>query len=328
MSWLELDDGILDHPKFIRAVKLGGSEAVHLWLGLRAYCGKHLTDGAVPRDMLDEVRGPANLKRRAEALAALFTVGLLEDHGNTVHMHDYLQWSSSRDAVLLARERARERKARSRGGHTVTDAVTTRAVTPVVTNPSSSPLPPPLPSPPPKEISDARERAEPAPPPAPSKPVRVAPANWEQAMQVPLAERARSALENPDAWAWCEPQRWPEVGGVASALARAAGQARPRLGDVRRDAGVRAVLGLFADGHAGDGVAGLQRLVELVERVGRSKWYRERGKGLSSLTAEVLRRAENDHPGSGAGPPLDRETQKQIDRMREMQAEIGNGGTP
>jgi len=137
VSWLELDDGILEHPKFIRAAKLGGSEAVHLWLGLRAYCGKHLTDGAIPRDMLYEVRGPSNAKKRAASLAVLFAVGLLEDDGAaTVQMHDFLEWSSSRDAVLAARDRARERKARSRGSHAVTDAVTPLAVPPVVTNPS------------------------------------------------------------------------------------------------------------------------------------------------------------------------------------------------
>ena len=142
MSWLELDDGILEHPKFIRAVKLGGSEAVHLWLGLRAYCGQHLTDGAIPRDMLYEVRGPSNPKKRAAALAVLFSVGLLEDDGATnVQMHDFLDWSSSRDAVLAARERARERKARSRGSHGVTDGVTPLAVTPVVTPVVTHPSP-------------------------------------------------------------------------------------------------------------------------------------------------------------------------------------------
>jgi hypothetical protein len=78
VSWLELDDGILEHPKFIRAIKLGGSEAVHLWLGLRAYCAKLLTDGKVPGDMLDEVRGPKDSKRRAAAMTALVTAGLLD----------------------------------------------------------------------------------------------------------------------------------------------------------------------------------------------------------------------------------------------------------
>jgi len=121
MSWLELDDRILEHPKFIRAVKLAGSEAVHLWLGFRAYCGQHLTDGFVPADMVDEVRGPRNQKKREAALSALLAAGLLKRREDGIQMHDYLQWSSSRDEVLDAREKARERKAKSRGGHGVTD---------------------------------------------------------------------------------------------------------------------------------------------------------------------------------------------------------------
>jgi len=161
MSWLELDDGILDHPKFIRAAKLGGSEAIHLWLGLRAYCGKHLTDGAIPKDMLDEVRGPANPKKRAAALAALVTVGLLHEADDQMLMHDYLDWSSSRDEVLKAREAARLRKAKSRGGHGGghggTDDEPPQPVTVGVTIPS------PLHSPSSPDHTHTSELAEPTP---------------------------------------------------------------------------------------------------------------------------------------------------------------------
>jgi hypothetical protein len=114
MSWIGLDDGILEHPKFIRAVNMAGSEAVHLWLGLRAYCARHLTDGHVPADMVDEVRGPRGRKRQ-EALAALVHVGLLEQRDGAIIMHDYLDWSESRDSVLRKRAAARERQAKSRG---------------------------------------------------------------------------------------------------------------------------------------------------------------------------------------------------------------------
>jgi hypothetical protein len=133
MTWLELDDRILEHPKFIRAVNLGGSDTVHLWLGLRAYCGQHLTDGAIPKDMLSEVRGPLNTKKRAAALAVLINVGLIEETENSFHMHDYLQWSSSRKQVLAARERARQRQAKLRGGHAVTSSETNANTSFIVT---------------------------------------------------------------------------------------------------------------------------------------------------------------------------------------------------
>jgi len=93
---------------------MAGSEAVHLWLGLRAYCARYLTDGHIPTDMLDEVRGPKG-RKRSEALAALAHVGLLEKVEGGVVMHDYLQWSDSRDSVLRKRAAARDRQAKSRG---------------------------------------------------------------------------------------------------------------------------------------------------------------------------------------------------------------------
>lgn len=114
MSWMNLDDRILEHPKFIRAERVGGSEAIHLWLGLRAYCGQHLTDGFVPSDMLSEVRGPRFPKRRAEAMTALRTSGLIVDVDGGVQLHDFLQWSESREKVLERRERARLRQDRHR----------------------------------------------------------------------------------------------------------------------------------------------------------------------------------------------------------------------
>lgn len=115
MSKIELDDQILDHPKFVRAVKLGGSDTFFLWAGLRSYCSKLLTDGFIPDDMLDEVRGPKDQRKRSAALEVLKTVNLVEDCDGGVRLHDYLDWASSRDDVLRWRARARERQAKSRG---------------------------------------------------------------------------------------------------------------------------------------------------------------------------------------------------------------------
>lgn len=115
MTWIELDDGILENRKFVRALRLGGSEALHMWLGFRAYCSKHLTDGRIELDLVNEVKGPTGKKRDA-AIKILFEVGLLEhkDSSGDIWMHDYLEWSASREEVLKRRESARERKAKSR----------------------------------------------------------------------------------------------------------------------------------------------------------------------------------------------------------------------
>jgi hypothetical protein len=136
---MDLHDGLLDHPKFIRAVKRGGSEAVHLWLGLRQYVAQQLSDGFVPDDMLDDVRGPEG-RRRAAALQVLKDVGLVDEAPGGVMLHDFLQWSKSRDVILAKREANRLRQEKSRANPArlsrVTDAVTHASVTPLVTTPS------------------------------------------------------------------------------------------------------------------------------------------------------------------------------------------------
>lgn len=195
MSWIELDDAILDHPKFIRAVRLGGSGAVHLWLGFRAYCAKNLTDGMIPADMVDEVRGPQG-KERDKALKALVEVGLLKrtDEKAPIEMHDYLQWSSSREEVLERRGKARERKARSRRDTTRDEqrdthgdsAKTNSVVTPVVTNPRGRD---PLPSPP---NHSGRED-----PPTPVLPEPV-PANGRRKTDNFITSMTRPARDRPD----------------------------------------------------------------------------------------------------------------------------------
>ncbi len=153
MSWLELDDRILEHPKFVRAVKLGGSEAIHMWLGLRAFCGQLLTDGAIPLDMVDEVRGPKHPVKRSSAISVLVEVGLVDRTKDGLQLHDYLDWSMSREQVLARRDSAARRKRRERGTDTVVTEESRRdgrVTDSDVTNPRarvSSPLPSsPLPS--------------------------------------------------------------------------------------------------------------------------------------------------------------------------------------
>lgn len=115
MSWLYLDDRILEHPKFIRAVNRGGSDAVHLWLGIRAYCGQNLTDGFVPVDMIDEIRGPKDRRRRAAALDILVHENLIHEANGGFEMHDYLEWSESRDDVIRRRNTWKTKKRGQRG---------------------------------------------------------------------------------------------------------------------------------------------------------------------------------------------------------------------
>jgi len=98
VSWFKVDDRFLDHPKFVRAERLAGSTAIHLWFGLIGYCKQHRTDGWVPLDMLNRVNGPCQ-RWRQRALAALLEVVLVERDGDRLHLHDFLDWNPSRQQI-------------------------------------------------------------------------------------------------------------------------------------------------------------------------------------------------------------------------------------
>ena len=116
MTHIELDDQIMDHPKFVRVYELGGSDPWFLWCGLRSYCSKFLSDGFIPDYMIPDVRGPREPRKRSAALKLLKDANLVEDREGGIVLHDYLDHADSREEVLTWRKKARERKRESRRG--------------------------------------------------------------------------------------------------------------------------------------------------------------------------------------------------------------------
>lgn len=110
-SYLFLEAGFLDHFKFVRAVELASSHALHLWLGLMCYCKEKQTDGIVPRSMVGRVNGPP-ARWRPKALAALIDAGLIEPTDEGYLVHDFLEWNFS---IAEIRRRAEVRKSRRPG---------------------------------------------------------------------------------------------------------------------------------------------------------------------------------------------------------------------
>jgi len=113
-----IDDGILDHPKFIRAVNAAGSSAIHLWLGIMSWCKQQLTDGVIPVDVLPKVHGPPP-RWRARALDALLEHKLIERvNERELRVHDFLDWNKSREQVesesAVRRHSAKARRDRLR----------------------------------------------------------------------------------------------------------------------------------------------------------------------------------------------------------------------
>lgn len=111
---------------------------------------------------------------------------------------------------------------------------------------------------------------------------------------MPVQARARAAVEFGDVANWSSPQAWPEVVAIANAVAEGSGRPVGALSSYARDAGVRAVVGLLADGWEPAETARLARVAA------GSAWWRGRRAGLSQLTAEVLRRAMPETPPAAA----------------------------
>lgn len=118
----------------------------------------------------------------------------------------------------------------------------------------------------------------------------------EAATQIPLKDRAKLVVDNPDLAGWSQPQQWPEVVSAANALAAALGQPEPRLGDIGRDRGVLAVVGLFADGFTSE------ELTRACQAATDDPWFKRERRGLASLTPEVVRRLLSPAQGANADP--------------------------
>jgi len=120
MTWLRIEDDMLDHPKWRRALRAGGDTTLIVWWRLYSWCARFLTDGEVPSDMVEEVADIGFSKVRARALQALVDASLLtrRDDGG-VSLNDYLQRNPSKATVLADRERRAQSEKNRRGASSV-----------------------------------------------------------------------------------------------------------------------------------------------------------------------------------------------------------------
>jgi hypothetical protein len=103
--WFKVDDQFHSHPKILKA----GNTAIGLWIRLGSWCAAHLTDGKVPKQVLELFAGSEH------EVDALVDAGLLrlEADGGAV-FHDFLDYQPSRKArKRLGKVRA---EAGSKGG--------------------------------------------------------------------------------------------------------------------------------------------------------------------------------------------------------------------
>lgn len=104
MAWFKVDDDLAFHAKVVQA----GNAAMGLWVRAGAYCGQHLTDGFVAREVALAMGRKAEINR-------LVDVGLWEpaevDGKPGWRFHEFLDRNPSRDEVEQKRREEADRKA-------------------------------------------------------------------------------------------------------------------------------------------------------------------------------------------------------------------------
>jgi len=119
-----IKEEFLTEEKTRRAIKLGGWEAIGMWLAMKSYAARKNTRGFVPNDAIDDLQGAP--KRARRALKALVECGLQKQAGGERGaglvdegpdgwtLHDYEDHSVSADEEELRREKARAKKREQR----------------------------------------------------------------------------------------------------------------------------------------------------------------------------------------------------------------------
>jgi len=102
VPWVKLDDGFVMHPKITGL----SDRAFRTLVFALCFAARFLTDGVVPKHEL--------ARFSAAGLRDLLAAGLLEDHGASVQVHDFLDYNRSRAQWEEERRSAAERQAKSR----------------------------------------------------------------------------------------------------------------------------------------------------------------------------------------------------------------------
>lgn len=94
MSWQKFSDRARESRKVRRA----SPDAITLWWAIGNWCCEHKTDGFVARDEIADCWRPIGRRFNHSAAAKeLVELGLLEDHGDKLEVHDFLEFNPSRE---------------------------------------------------------------------------------------------------------------------------------------------------------------------------------------------------------------------------------------
>ena len=109
MPWFKVDDHFPTHRKVLRLPR--GQRrlaAIGAWTMAGAWCSANLTEGRIPKDVLDDLGIPA------KAAADLVECGLWKTAPGGYAMHDFTSYNPTREQVQRDREATAERQRRAR----------------------------------------------------------------------------------------------------------------------------------------------------------------------------------------------------------------------
>lgn len=101
LPWIRLDTSMPDNPKVLELLaERDGRATAFVWACCLTYCGKHGTDGFLPRGAMPFVHGKTADMRR------LVAVGLLNEVAGGWEVRGWAEFQESNDATQARRERA------------------------------------------------------------------------------------------------------------------------------------------------------------------------------------------------------------------------------
>lgn len=103
VTWFKLDDSFHHHPKVLRA----GNAATGLWVRSATWSANYLTDGEIPRDVVERIAGRGEIERTLEAALWL-------DAGDRFLIPDWAEYQPTASEVRERRARDAARKRRWR----------------------------------------------------------------------------------------------------------------------------------------------------------------------------------------------------------------------
>jgi len=111
VTWIRIDDGILDNPKIAKV----GVTGFALYVAGLVFCGRNLSNGFIPKERaLLLLPLDAEDLRDSRTISALISQNLWEICEGGYQVHDYLKYNRSRASVLRERASARQRSRRVR----------------------------------------------------------------------------------------------------------------------------------------------------------------------------------------------------------------------